>query len=538
MIPKTIQFWESDAEVLLFRKLRDELSNDFTALHHVPWKSPDKRRRTIEGEADFVIVHPELGALVLEVKGGTLRYEAASGRWYQTSKGKDDEHRIPDPFEQAGNGARAIVEFMKTHRVSRKNWGPLGFGVSFPEAVFESDPTPGIRPELMIDGRHLRDPGALEARLREVMAWYPSDQFVQGEDGAAKLVAALNHDVVVEQPLGLRVAGVDRAITELSAQQYLILRLLKHKKRLAVSGPAGSGKTLLALERARDAARAGEETLLLVYNRPLADYLVAEAGGQPHLEVCTFHQLCHRLATRADLRVPTEQREFYAQAPTIALDAIATLGGTYDAVVVDEGQVMEEDWWFPIEATLRDADEGLLWVFYDDNQALYRRPTGLPPGMETQPLTVAFRSSRQIHEVVMRYYEGVEPECLGPDGPDVEIVAENGQPRKELSRVLHRLLTEQHARAADIVVLTPKGFDQSDVSGEVGSYRLVEAPSGPNDVRLSSIKRFLGLESQIVVMCELPDTTHPEFRSHMYVGLSRARAHLVIIGDIDYEQVS
>ena len=83
---------------------------------------------------------------------------------------------------------------------------------------------------------------------------------------------------------------------------------------------------------------------------------------------------------------------------------------------------MDEDWWIPIEASLRDPDDGLLWVFYDDNQALYQRPRGLPPDMDTQPLTETWRSSRQIFDVVMRYYEGDELECLGPDGPEVEIV--------------------------------------------------------------------------------------------------------------------
>src|SRR4051812_3759237 len=85
MIPTKIQFRESRAEVEMFEHLRDDVSNDFTALHHVPWASPDTKRRTIEGEADFVIVHPELGALVLEVKGGTLRFNADSSLWHQTS---------------------------------------------------------------------------------------------------------------------------------------------------------------------------------------------------------------------------------------------------------------------------------------------------------------------------------------------------------------------------------------------------------------------------------------------------------------------
>jgi hypothetical protein len=530
MIPRQIRFRESRAEVMLYERLRNDLSNEFTVLHHVPWTSPDSRRRTVEGEADFVIVHPELGALVLEVKGGTLRYAAESNLWYQTSRGRDDEHPCVDPFRQAANGARAILRFLENYPQWRRGWGPIGFGASFPEAVFESEPTPAIRPEIVIDARHLRDDSSLEHRVREVMGWYPHDQFAQGEDGARRLVTALNHDVVIEQPLGIRAEGVERAIAELSAQQYRILRYLKHRKRLAVSGPAGSGKTLLALERAREAARSGSETLLLTYNRPLADFLAAQAAGVARLTVCNFHQLCRGLATSAGLAIPRQEQDFYAQAPTLALDALDKAGGRFDAILVDEGQVMEEDWWIVIEASLRDPEEGLLWVFYDDNQALYQRPRGLPAGMDLQPLAESWRNSRQIFEAAMKYYEGGDVECLGPDGPDVEFVDADGQVRKELSRVLHRLVNEQSVRVPDIVVLTPRAIAQSSVVGEVGAFRLGESPTRPNDVRLSSIKRFLGLEAKVVVLCELPEPAHPDFRGLMYVGLSRARAHLVVMG--------
>src|SRR5262249_44717298 len=150
----------------------------------------------------------------------------------QTSRYKDDEHACTDPFRQAADGARAIVAFLRAYPGWRRGWGPIGHGVAFPDAVFTSDPTPAIRPELMIDARHLRDESLVEERGREVMAWYPRDQFVQGDDGARKLIAALNHDVILEQPLGIRLDGADRAIAELSVQQYRILRYLKHRRRL------------------------------------------------------------------------------------------------------------------------------------------------------------------------------------------------------------------------------------------------------------------------------------------------------------------
>jgi hypothetical protein len=528
MIPADIRFRDSRAEIELFESLRDLVSNKFTALHHVPWASADNRRRTVEGEADFVIVHPDLGALVLEVKAGTLRYESSSAQWYQTSRSGRDEHRCADPFRQAANGARAIVKFLEQFPRWRRGWGPIGFAVCFPDATFQSEPTPAIRPELVLDARHLRAEDGLERRLREVMEWYPRDQFTQGGDGASRLVAALNHDVMIEQPLGVRADLVERRIAELSSQQYRILRYLKHRQRLAVSGPAGSGKTLLALERARDAAAAGLDTLLLTYNRPLADYLARQVAGQAHLRVASFHQLCRWLAATAGIRIPADEQGFFQRAPDLAIEALGRIGGQFDAILVDEGQVMEDDWWIVIEASLREPDSDLLWVFYDDNQALYSRPRGLPPGLDTQPLLESWRSSRQIFDVSMGYYDGEAVECLGPDGPEVEFIPPAGPLQRSLSRVLHRLIIDESLRAADIAVLTPRAVQQSGVLGQVGAFNLTETPVGPNDVRLSSIRRFLGLEAQVVVLCELPPRNDPDYRGVMYVGLSRARAHLVV----------
>lgn len=534
MIPRAIQFREGGrAEEELFARFRDQVSNDFTVLHHVPWLMRDRTRKTVEGEADFVIVHPDFGALVLEVKGGTLRRDVHSNLWYQTSVGKDDEHTCTDPYGQARNGARAIVEFMTGYRGRVPNWGPIGHGVCFPHGVFISEPTPAARREVLIDATHLREQAGLERRLRDVMDWYPKDMFVQGQRGAEILIKALNHEVEVELLLGVHAEGVDRVIAELSAQQYRVIRLLKHKKRLAVRGPAGSGKTLLAVERAREASRAGARTLLLCYNRPLADHLRDVTVGSADLDVCTFHQLARRLAEEASLEIPASKKAFYEGVATLALEAIDRLGGQYDAVIVDEGQVMDGDWWVPIEASLRDLEDGTLWVFWDDNQALYRRPTGLPDGMDEQPLPEAWRSSRQIFDTVMRFYVGAPVDCLGPEGPEVEVIAANGQPRKQINQVLHRLINEQQVRPSDIVVLTPRSLSQSGLVGDVGGFRLNEQPTRPNDVRISSIKRFLGLESQVVVITEVPSPSHPDYRNLMYVGLSRARALLIVVGELE-----
>ena len=53
--------------------LRDQLPQSYRVVHSLPWLRPDRDSTDAplrEGEADFVIFHPDYGLLVLEVKGG------------------------------------------------------------------------------------------------------------------------------------------------------------------------------------------------------------------------------------------------------------------------------------------------------------------------------------------------------------------------------------------------------------------------------------------------------------------------------------
>jgi len=69
------------------RALVTQLPEEFVVYHSYPWLRSDRdaRDRTTlrEGEADFVVVDPDRGFLVLEVKGGDVRYEPASHGWYR-----------------------------------------------------------------------------------------------------------------------------------------------------------------------------------------------------------------------------------------------------------------------------------------------------------------------------------------------------------------------------------------------------------------------------------------------------------------------
>src|SRR5687767_13170358 len=105
MVPDTIRpDTDSAAERRLFDSLRDRTDDAYIAYHHVAWLVPGERAPR-QGEADFVIAHPKLGVAILEVKGGAIRFDAASGKWHS------GPHELKtDPFDQARRSSFVLVD--------------------------------------------------------------------------------------------------------------------------------------------------------------------------------------------------------------------------------------------------------------------------------------------------------------------------------------------------------------------------------------------------------------------------------------------
>jgi len=91
---------KSPAERRLYEAFARELDDEWTVLHHVKWIGHDDRGRPRDGEADFVVAHPHLGILVIEVKGGRIRFDEITGHYISTDR-NTVEHDAGDPFEQA-----------------------------------------------------------------------------------------------------------------------------------------------------------------------------------------------------------------------------------------------------------------------------------------------------------------------------------------------------------------------------------------------------------------------------------------------------
>jgi len=344
----------------------------------------------------------------------------------------------------------------------------------------------------------------------------------------------------LRHPLAADLAEDERKILHLTEEQFAILDLLSRRRRVGIKGGAGTGKTMLALEKARRLASEGFRTLLTCYNRPLAEDLASRTEGVDNLTVMNFHQLCYSLARKADCPVADPEGQtpppeyFEKELPAGLLKALECLGEErYDAIVVDEGQDFAEDWWTALQFALSDPDYGILYVFFDDNQRVYHQVGSLPQDLDIYPLTKNLRNTVPIHRLACAFYEGGELRAGGPKGRPPEFIeaATEHAVARETSRVLHRLIHEEHLQPGDVAVLTGRSRDSSGLpkEGRIGAYEVADGRDPDSKkVVFDSIRRFKGLERPVAVLVELEEVMNsPET---LYVGLTRANTHLVVIG--------
>ncbi len=312
-----------------------------------------------------------------------------------------------------------------------------------------------------------------------------------GKDAIDLLVATMTQPFEIRPMLRNEIASGDREAMRLTEAQYLTLSQMRNMRRASVIGGAGTGKSLLAAEKARRLAKEGFRTLLVCFNAPLAAMLgdevedVAESTGL--LETKTFHQLCEDLGREAGVLgerpVPVPQAWWDETLPRALDDAIAALGPRYHAIVVDEGQDFTDEWLLSLESLLFGGKEDVLYVFHDPAQAIYREDKVAGLGLPEIVLDQNCRNAQPIHDVVRRFAgEGHAELAMRSDGRAPELI-EADTPEdtvRALRAVLHRLRVEEEVRPWDIAVLTGRA---SRGVGRVGGAGSPVRERGPGQSR-------------------------------------------------------
>jgi len=520
MVPSTISRDRPHSERVVHQALSG-LPDDWTVFYSTGWQS-ERRGRPGDGEADFVLLHRR-GLLVLEVKGGTVRI--VDGEWESISAG-GQAHRIRDPFQQALDSRKALQRYLR-ERLQGSPWLDTGHGVCFPDSRITGDLGPEGPRSIVWDRDDLRDIGRATETLVE--HWGLASTLGPAQ---LKAIHRLIAPTVTIRPL-LRevVEDISARLLELTDQQIAALSMLRRNRRAIVYGGAGTGKTVLAVERGRQLARDGFSVLLVCFNRPLGQYLAQQFDGMSPIRATSFHVLCRELALRAGELLPQRPSQTWWDEvlPAATPDYAKRVGFDCSAIVVDEGQDFMPDWWLTLELLLKEPEEDPFYVFVDTAQQIYR-PGWQPPFTgPAADLTINCRNTMEIAKRVAGVFGGDIP-TLGASGPDPTflIVKSPEQIEAKLHLLLAKYLIKGGLRPDQVVVLSTSRPEVDRLRGrEFAGFGLV-AP-GEDGVVTETVHRFKGLEADAVILL-LPSLYWDEDRVLAYIGMSRARAQLAVLG--------
>lgn len=534
------------AEIEVFGRLEADLDNSWYAFYSRPWWGLSDRGGELDGEADFIVAHPDRGMLFIEVKGGGVRFDGDNGKWTSTD-GLGVTHRIKDPVSQA---------MVCKHRFEKKlrelpGWPAapvrLRHGVVFPDSA---DPGSGVStiagsPKMLFCFEREFDQALgswIEARLAPHESRGEQTEAIPGAAGVEALRKLVADPVMLRVPLRRTLTAESAQIEELAThQQMFVLTILDPEPRVLISGGAGTGKTILAMEMAiRSPANC--EVCLVCYNEPLATWMSALVGARSNVRVTTFHKLCRALVIEAGLQTAEFDRpgpEFYEKhLPELAKQSLLRMPDRrWDTVIVDEGQDFQPEWWSLVETLVRPGDAGRLRVMYDANQAVYHDRSDPSKSLSGRvfPLRLNLRNTQAIARVTEPLYSGPPVQAIGPAGePPASTPAVPMEMAVELSiELIARLINEEGLSSDDLAILLPDRLLCARMEKALGQLRLRTVGAGQprqGAVVVDTIRRFKGLEAVVVLL--VVDRISADHQELCYVAVSRARSRLFVIGDV------
>ena len=545
----------SQGESRFYRACRNQLDDFWTILYSVSWISRIPYKHAIDGETDFLILSPNSGMLVVEIKGGGISLNARSNSWVSINR-YGIENPIKNPFFQSKKAMHNILLKLLDRDDWRKNVHDrilIGYSAFFPDISNKTLISAPDRPSQIIGIK--QDLDNLKQWITAALKWWKNkDPSLKPMNSiAAKIVNSTFAKSFRVKPLIVdRIKDEEKARINLTMQQARLLRTLGSHRRVAITGGAGTGKTVLALEKAQSLSKDGLITLLTCYNRPLADHLKSCCRNFKRIKVCNFHQLCWEILSRVKA---SHGMDFLGDAERAYLDsdkydfvmpyalalALEVTNERFDAVVVDEGQDFRSEYWLPIEMILADLENSPLYIFYDNNQSLYNVSADFPiKSNDTFELTINCRNTRAIYNVAYNFYEGshIDPPTIA--GVDVFIHGINGTSKQAefISKKILKLLKNDGLEPENIAVLIVDNSLKVSCQKILLNYSLPDDISWIEDsiskegsVRIDSVHRFKGLEADIVILWGFDSLNISKNREVFYVALSRPKSELHLVGN-------
>ena len=558
IIPENFPYTEDPsryAEKIVFEKLKEIFGNekDFDIYYNVEidhGSSPTVHRE--DWEIDFIIFNEKIGVLIIEVKGGNpIECDPIEGKWYTTTR-HGNRHEIKHPAKQAKDNKYALIEKIEEMYGKKTPFIPTSILIIFPDSGLPDTLGAGENISNYVAHDEINNLGKII--IKKMLEKNRQEDFL-GPRVRLFLKQMFAKKIKFELSLKSKLRQQNKQIIEYDKQQLEILEVVEKQDRLIIEGRAGTGKSKLAEEISKRFAKKYKKVLFICgANKPFGVQLSLLMNDIENIDVFHFSGFCKELYDRAkitndEIKEIIKDKDlskipFYEIHQRLLEKSIEKTGIKYDALVVDEGQDINTKQWDSLLWSLHDPYKNPVYIFHDNNQKVYNKGELDLPDFPKHPFILKknYRNSQDIFATQKSYYKGESTTSGGPKGESVSyfIAPTREIAEKKIINLINKYTINEGMDKKQIAILTGNKLGTS--SSILGNYLtkdfngkkkdnlyFVKAEKNEEDeIVFDSIKRFKGLEREIVILFDLEDALeNPE---EMYIGLSRPKLILDIIG--------
>ncbi|MFI3249855.1 MAG: ATP-binding domain-containing protein [Eubacteriales bacterium] len=532
----------SGGELQLFELLKN-LPDDYYVFHSTQWnekerKNTTSRRQYVQwGEADFTLFHPEFGLIVFEVKDGLISYQHEKG-WVQKNRNSGYE-KVIDPLAQAEKSKYQFLHLIE-HKFRGKSPYPLCSAVCFTSVdrnSVEGNLPLHYKEELIIWLSDLATISSIERAIKGIFTFCGATKIPANPEHTEKVLQTLAPEFGSFLSMRSRSIAAKALFHKMTQEQSYLLDYLEEQQEAAIHGVAGTGKTVLAVQKAERLALNGEKVLFLCFNRFLKDHL---EHHNTH-ENIDFFNLDGLLVKKTGRPLPQDSMEKDSAISDMLLDD----GWEYQHIIIDEGQDFKNDHLESLKLLALDKN-GCFYVFYDKNQFVQGisfpewlnqmdcrlilsrncRNTKEIAITSTRPIGIAESKIKMRRENPSANYTEQPKPCI--------FFLENKDEAKQLLVKLLKKYTSAGIPKENIVILTcktentsclqPKDFKLTD------AYQLSSTKES-SKILFTTVRKFKGLEAEAVICIDIDTETfvNPTEKNAFYVGTSRATTALDLV---------
>jgi hypothetical protein len=544
------EFNGSEGEKILFDKL-SELPDDYYIFHSARWNEQIRRERYeamgqlsryIEWrEADFVVFNPPRGILFIEVKDGKIRYSRETG-WVQINRANGDQ-KIIDPMYQAQKSLfffRDMIEF----RYGKDNpyYNNVAAAVWFPSA--DKSCVTGALPNNYNDEQifwagDMKSPQEIQHAFSRAFEFCGLKVPSCSETMTKKILDLISPEFGVFASVATTRAAKAAMFHKMTREQEFLLDYLDEQEEAAIHGLAGTGKTCLAMTKAKALAQK-EKTLFLCFNSFLRDSL-REANQMENLTINNLDSLYQqKTGKRIDYQNTTDEERDNILS-NFLIDWKDN-GISYKHYIVDEGQDFNGEHLQLLHEIAREQ-KGVFYVFYDRNQFVHGKeyPEWLD---EMECRLVLSRNCRNTREIAVTSTRpvGIQEEKIRTryDAGAVTAIKPRlflPESKEQLLDLLDGLInaySKEKVPKDKIVILTVNGEGHSIIQKEdyvLSPQNQLSDEPVKGKIWFTTVRKFKGLEAEAVICVDADASsfTDTEKRNAFYVGTSRAQTFLDII---------